>query len=285
MLTNVSRVWILAGAMAIGLLGIASESHAQARAWHTYSFVNSPAYITAAYAPPAYASPTYATSWTSYRPNYGYGWRAYRPFSWWANRPLWNRPLWNRPSWNWTSYRPVVGTVVGSACNPCQTRTVSYVPQTTYRLQYVDMPVTTYQPVATCDPCGRTVTTYRPITTMMRQTRRVPVTTYRPVYSYCDPCSTGVPSQAAPALVPSATFTPAPTLGPASAPKTFNKIPTEIQPELTPQAHEAFDDNTKSTNGPLHRSPRLIDPQDRTTKHQASSKRIELVHWRPAPSR
>ncbi len=274
MLTNVSRVWILAGAMAIGLLGIASESHAQARAWHAFSYVNSPAYIN-----PAYAHPTYATSWTAYRPYYGQS--TNRPLlDWFASRPLWN---WT----NWTTHRPVVGTVVGNACNPCQTRTVSYVPQTTYRLQYVDVPVTTYQPVAACDPCGRTVTTYRPITTMMRQTRRVPVTTYRPVYSYSDPCSTGATTLFAPTPAPSATFTPtpAPSLGPATVPQTFKKIPTEAQPEPAPKANDSFEGNTKSTNGPLHRSPRLIDPQDRTTKHQASSKRVEVVHWRPAPSR
>ena len=90
----------------------------------------------------------------------------------------------------------------GSACSPCATtcykpqQCCRYVPQTCYRTEYCNVPVTTYRPVTTCDPCtGCTTTCMKPCTTYQRQARRVPYTTYRmvcetrytPVVS-CNPC-------------------------------------------------------------------------------------------------
>lgn len=73
-----------------------------------------------------------------------------------------------------------------AAVDPCAppqvTQTVNYVPQTCYRTQYVNVPVTTYRPVASRDPCtGCPVTTLRPSTTVVRQAQLVPYTTYRRV--------------------------------------------------------------------------------------------------------
>jgi len=78
--------------------------------------------------------------------------------------------------------RPVsaVPVVAASPCNPCATQTVQYVPQTSYRTQIVNVPVTTYQPVRSCGLCGPT-TTLRPVTVMRPTTQVVPYTTYRPV--------------------------------------------------------------------------------------------------------
>lgn len=67
-------------------------------------------------------------------------------------------------------------------CTPPQVQTVNYVPQTCYRTQYVNVPVTTYRPATGRDPCtGCPVTTMRPMTTMVQQARLVPYTTYRMV--------------------------------------------------------------------------------------------------------
>jgi hypothetical protein len=68
---------------------------------------------------------------------------------------------------------------------------VNYVPQTCYRTQYVNAPVTTYRPVMGCDPCtGFPVTTMRPVTSYVQQARLVPYTTYRAVVAAapCSPC-------------------------------------------------------------------------------------------------
>ena len=72
-------------------------------------------------------------------------------------------------------------------CTPPQVQTVNYVPQTCYRTQYVNVPVTTYRPAVGRDPCtGCPVTCMRPTITMVQQARLVPYTTYRMVMS--NPC-------------------------------------------------------------------------------------------------
>lgn len=73
-----------------------------------------------------------------------------------------------------------------AAADPCAppqiTQTVNYVPQTCYRTQYINVPVTTYQPVVSRDPCtGCPVTCCRPSTSYVRQAQLVPYTTYRRV--------------------------------------------------------------------------------------------------------
>lgn len=112
---------------------------------------------------------------------------------------------------------------------------VNYVPQTCYRTQYVNVPVTTYRPFLTRDACtGCPVTAMRPTITYVQQARRVPYTTYRaivtsgpavatsyaPVYSApasgCSSCS------AAPAAAPIAT-------APAAQPY-YNSAPLSAAP-------------------------------------------------------
>ena len=142
---------------------------------------------------------------------------AYRP----AYQPLFSNGSYRRYErmvrrWNrfWARNEPVAmgGPVAvtagyGSACSPCATtcykpqQCCRYVPQTCYRTEYSNVPVTTYRPVTTCDPCtGCTTTCMKPCTTYQRQARQVPYTTYRmvcetrytPVVSYqpaaCNPC-------------------------------------------------------------------------------------------------
>lgn len=101
----------------------------------------------------------------------------------------------------YTTYRPIFG----SACNTCQPQTAcyapqtcNYVPQTCYRTVTVNVPVTTYQPVATCDPCSGCATTcLRPVTTFVAQCRQVPYLSFRPLFGFgcrpaCAPvCATG----------------------------------------------------------------------------------------------
>ena len=66
----------------------------------------------------------------------------------------------------------------------CQRQVVNYVPQTSYRTNWVQVPVTSYRPVATTDPVsGCKVTCMRPCTTYRWQAQRVPFTSYRPVVS------------------------------------------------------------------------------------------------------
>jgi hypothetical protein len=105
---------------------------------------------------------------------------------------------------NRTTYRPLfsgLGCCAAPACNPCATQTCNYVPQTCYRSQCVNVPVTTYRPVSSCDPCtGCPVTTLRPTTSFVQQVRYVPYTTYRPA------CTTGcAPAVATTVAAPVAT--------------------------------------------------------------------------------
>lgn len=95
----------------------------------------------------------------------------------------------------------------GTVCNPCgQQLTCNYVPQTCYRVQYVQVPVTTYRPVVSCDPCsGCQTVCMKPTTCMTQRAQYIPYTTYRLVYSVsqpaCAPATTSyyAPTVAAPA--------------------------------------------------------------------------------------
>ncbi|MCA9107664.1 MAG: hypothetical protein KDA83_19775, partial [Planctomycetales bacterium] len=81
-----------------------------------------------------------------------------------------------------TAYMPAQGCE--SCTMTCQRTVVNYVPQTDYRTDWTQVPVTTYRPVTSADPVtGCTITCMRPCTTYEWRAQRVPVTTYRPVYS------------------------------------------------------------------------------------------------------
>ena len=60
---------------------------------------------------------------------------------------------------------------------------MAYVPQVSYRANYVSVPVTAYQPVTSCNPCGAPVTSFVPVTQYRTQVQMVPYTSYRLVYS------------------------------------------------------------------------------------------------------
>jgi hypothetical protein len=58
----------------------------------------------------------------------------------------------------------------------------SYVPETTYRTQYQNVPVTTYKPSCEIDPCtGCPRDCYQPVTQYVQRAVNVPVTQYRAV--------------------------------------------------------------------------------------------------------
>ena len=61
---------------------------------------------------------------------------------------------------------------------------VSYVPETTYRTQYQNVPVTSYKPSTEIDPCtGCPRECMQQVTNYVQQAVNVPVTQYRAVYS------------------------------------------------------------------------------------------------------
>jgi hypothetical protein len=104
-------------------------------------------------------------------------------------------------------------------CTPPQvTQSVNYVPQTCYRTQYVNVPVTTYRPVVGRDPCsGCPVTCMRPATTYVQQARLIPYTTYRMVLS--NPCcgaTTGFTARYS-----GVTYAPAASCGGSAAPVAY----------------------------------------------------------------
>jgi hypothetical protein len=75
-----------------------------------------------------------------------------------------------------TAYMPVAPAPVAQTCQ--------YMPVTSYRTVYKQVPVTTYQPVTSHSWCScQPVTTYRPVTTYVTQAQQVPFTTYKPVYA------------------------------------------------------------------------------------------------------
>jgi hypothetical protein len=208
-----------------------------------------------------------------------------------------------------TAYSPVVtafSPVAAAPCCPtqvcrpvqtcrkvCEPRTTcSYVPQTCYRTQYVNMPVTTMQPATAIDACtGCAVTTMRPVTTLVSQARRVPYTTYRLAFSTvnvertvcsqtmaCSSCATPVSYAAPMAPAPCATGncatngvindaghigqpTATPSLSPAQVPVEVNRpaIPT-----LTPTSDDVergYDDATTPTSTkPLRRLDDVLPP-------------------------
>lgn len=99
-----------------------------------------------------------------------------------------------------------------SACSPCSSTVCNYMPQTCFRAQCVNVPVTTFRCVSACDPCtGCPTTVMRPTTTFVRQVRYVPFTTFRPV------CNTVMsPVATVPAVVTPTVVAPAP-MAPSSS--------------------------------------------------------------------
>ncbi len=200
-----------------------------------------------------------------------------------------------------TCYRPV--------CNTCVSHTVRYVPQTCYRTVVQRVPVTTYRPHTSCDPCtGCATTCMRPVTTYVQQCRRVPYTTYRAVvHQAASCCPTGCATRSCgsgdcgvtsagpyyganpgsssttstPAVGPTpapADSTPTPSLSPVETPsssytpsegtKTFQKPAADAgaaEPALQP-----IPGHTQKSSSGLFRTPRLLNPKDRTAMRPAA---------------
>jgi hypothetical protein len=75
-----------------------------------------------------------------------------------------------------------------NVCTPQGQQLVcNYVPQTCYRTQVVQVPVTTYRPVTTCDPCGGQTVCMKPQVCYQQQVKYVPYTSYRLQYSLQQP--------------------------------------------------------------------------------------------------
>jgi len=104
----------------------------------------------------------------------------------------------------------------------------SYVPETTYRTQYQNVPVTTYKPSCEVDPCtGCSRECMQPVTQYVQQAVNVPVTQYRAVtttkYVQMQPGYAGgypaaQPAMAAPGMAQPGMAAPAPAVSPFTAP-------------------------------------------------------------------
>ena len=122
----------------------------------------------------------------------------------------------------------------------------SYVPETTYRTQYQNVPVTTYKPSCEIDPCtGCPRDCMQPVTQYVQQAVNVPVTQYRAVtttkYVQMQPgyaaggYPAGQPAFAAPAAMPAAAPAASPFTAPVqTTPQAWGAAGADIPPQLVP---------------------------------------------------
>ena len=112
---------------------------------------------------------------------------------------------------------------------------VSYVPETTYRTQYQNVPVTSYKPSTEIDPCtGCPRECMQQVTNYVQQAVNVPVTQYRAVYStkYVQ-MQQGAPAYSAPAAAP---VYPGAVAAPAMPAAGVGTSPFAAPVQTTPQA-------------------------------------------------
>jgi hypothetical protein len=147
-----------------------------------------------------------------------------------------------------------------TTCTTCTQQVCQYVPHTTYRVAYRQVPVTTYQNFTTVDPCtGCPRVCMRPVTTCVRQSYYVPCTTYHRVcrqvtlpttcqtastvaVAPAPTCSSCTPGAMAPAVIPQAPATglPAPSLiGPPIQPAPASPAPASPAPATAPMTGAA----------------------------------------------
>lgn len=237
-----------------------------------------------------------------------------------ATAVLWTAPAESHAIFDWLnrlccrSSAPAVATV--DPCNTCQPPqvTANYVPQTCYRTQYVNVPVTTYRPAVGTDPCtGCPVTCMRPTISYVQQARLVPYTTFRVVLSNatsgcCAPATSYGVSGYAPATYSGGSAccgqTPSyasPTVpyysGPTSNSAT-TASPADLRPSLPPETAPADGSgpienkslmpirdpsiegaSTNASGSPTQ--PKLIAPGDRTTRYPI----LRVGHYRPVSLR
>jgi hypothetical protein len=243
-----------------------------------------------------------------------------------ATAVLWTVPAESHAIFDWLNrlcsrqaYAPVSTVDPCNTCQPPQV-TANYVPQTCYRTQYVNVPVTTYRPAVGTDPCtGCPVTCMRPTISYVQQARLVPYTTFRAVlsgtgsgccgstgygvsgyapatYSGGSACCGQTPSYASPAVP----YYSGPSTGSAAAGTIMS--PADTQPRLPLEAAPA--DGATSENKSLMpirdptiggastnatgqpAQPKLITPGDRTTRYPILRVgQYRPISWRePTPS-
>jgi hypothetical protein len=169
-----------------------------------------------------------------------------------------------------------VVTVPLASCNPCAP-TATYAARTSYRLRFVNVPVTTMRPVASCDPCsGTQVTAYRPTTTYVRRLRFVPTTTYRPIATTTVAAKYAVGNYAAPAAVSSCATGNCGTAAPAPTYYT----PTTYAPTVANYA-PASANCCGSTAAPTLRG---FSPAPATTYTPSSSSYAPATTYTPSPT-
>ncbi|MGC3966983.1 MAG: hypothetical protein QM775_06315 [Pirellulales bacterium] len=122
-----------------------------------------------------------------------------------------------------------------NVCTPQGQQLVcNYVPQTCYRTQVVQVPVTTYRPVTSCDPCtGCQTVCMKPQVCYQQQVKYVPYTSYRLQYSLQQPtCGTTSMTYYAPTAAAAAYVAPASGCSScnAGAVNTTYYAPTAIAP-------------------------------------------------------
>lgn len=173
------------------------------------------------------------------------------------------------------AYRPVV---VGAAPQTCgytpQTcgytpQVCQYAPQTSYRLQFVSVPTTTYAPTSACDPCtGSLVTTMRPVTAYVRRLQYVPYTSYRPVYtSACSTCATG----ACPTTSGYAPSGYAPSTCSSCAPASSTGVPTSYSYEGA--YNGTYNSGSTALGGSTFTPQPSLAPENGTTPEPQTSQR------------
>jgi hypothetical protein len=187
-----------------------------------------------------------------------------------------------------TTFRPVTTYYAPSVCCPttvCSpsvscypTQVCSYVPQTSYRAEVVNVPVTAYRPTVAFDPCtGCATTVYRPVTAFQQQVRYTPVTTYRlscsPTTTYYAPVVTTADC-CAPATIS------APTLSSDSGNSSSTAAPSTPQPTFREQSTQRPATENKplapipdKSSGGYHENgataPSLVPPDSRSTQAPA----------------
>jgi|GEM_PF-1510927 len=122
-----------------------------------------------------------------------------------------------------TYYAPSACSTCAPACNTCAPSC-----STCYSPTIVNVPVTTYRPVAACGPCGNTVTVMRPVTSYVQRVQYAPQTV-------CSPCSTVSysPVSCAPGCTGCSACSPA-TCGP-NCTGCSQCAPATSQPQYEPQ--------------------------------------------------
>jgi hypothetical protein len=147
---------------------------------------------------------------------------------------------------------PVAAPVVAPIAAPpppvmVPVQQTSYVPETTYRTQYQNVPVTTYKPSCEIDPCtGCTRECMQPVTQYVQQAVNVPVTQYRAVTTtkyvqmqpgYGAPAAAAPPAFAAPpgavAAPPAASAFAAPV---QTTPQAWGAAGADVPQQLIPGA-------------------------------------------------